>query len=332
MKKIILIIFLSGLLVFFNCCDPDGPDHHVKIIILDDFDPDYTNPPFDDRVSILDYTGTLISHIYFSDFNISATIGGQRGLSASRDGNYFAVGQYITNPGLSKYDMSGNLIFQVRGSVLACCFYQSRIYALTTDGTIFGDESFAVDGSGNIIASSSLSGFDLVVDDLHHWVWFVGVNVIRLDLDLNPLMTADPIIYLAISVDTDSLGNAWVCERNHPQIHESLNRVFKIAADGEILVTITDITAPSCVRVNKNTQYIWVAHGNGISSYDPDGNLYQTVPGVPSRMLEIDPNDQSVWVATYQDVRHYSRNGNLLDIFTTHFSPSSQKYVALAVQ
>jgi hypothetical protein len=332
MKKIILIIFLSGLSVLFNCCDPDAPDNHVKIIVLDDFDPDFTNPPFDDRVNILDYSGTLISQMTFSDFNIAGTYGGHRELSASRDGNYFAVGQYITNPGLTKYNMSGNLVFQVRGAVHASCFYQSRIYALTTSGIIFGDESFVVDGNGNIIARSSLSGFDVVVDDLHHWVWFVGENVIRLDLDLNPLMTVDPIIYLANSVDSDSYGNAWVCERDHPQIHESLNRVLKIAADGAILVTITDIAQPFCVRVDKSNQNIWVGHGNGISKFDPSGNLYLTVTGFTGWSLEIDPNDQSVWVGTYQDVRHYSSTGTLIDIFTTNFSPSDHKFVALAVQ
>jgi hypothetical protein len=332
MKRIIIIILISGVLAFLTGCDPDGPDNLIKIIVLDDFDPDFTNPPFDDRVSILDYPGTLISQMTFSDFNVAGALGGHREVSTSRDGNYYAVCQHITNQGLIKYDMSGTLIFQARGRVQACCFYQTHIYALTMNGLIWGDGSFVVDASGQVLRRSTLSGYDLAIDELHNWVWFVGENVIRLDLDLNPMMTVDPIIYLANSVDTDSEGNAWICERDHPQIHESLNRVLKIATDGAILVTITDIAQPFCVRVDKSNQNIWVAHGSGISNFSPIGTPIQTITGSTSWSLEIDPNDYSVWVGTDYDVRHYSRNGDLLDIFTNNFSPNSVKFVAVSEQ
>jgi hypothetical protein len=115
-NKIILAVILAGLSVLLNCCDPDSTEGHIKVIVLDNFDPDFTNPPFDDRVNILDYQGSLISQLTFPGFNIAGVLGGHREICTSKDGNYYAMGQYITNPGLSKYDMSGNLIQTIFGS------------------------------------------------------------------------------------------------------------------------------------------------------------------------------------------------------------------------
>jgi hypothetical protein len=331
MERKFFLLFLCVLLIGFAGCDTEeDPNEFTRIIVLDNLDPNWTNPPFDDRVSILDHSGTLLQSV--TNINIAETVGGQRKLAAPEGYSAFVVCEDILNdnynPSLTRYNIHGVVEFSVPGNFHAACFHQYNIYALTQAGTIYGDGSHVIDSNGNIILSSTLGGFDLVVDSQHQAVWFVGENIIKLDLNLNPIFTIDPITWVATSVDTDSNGNAWVCERSHSQIPGSVNRLLKISPSGVILTTINTGSGPVCVRVDRSTNHVWAIHGV-VYQYDQNGNFIQQIP-TGGWSLAVNPVDQGLWVAGTHGLSHYTSNGSLVNTFTSGFSTNSNKYVAVA--
>lgn len=328
-RKFLLVICIILSLIFISC-ETEDPNEFTRIIVLDNFDPDFTNPPFNDKASILDHSGYLLQSV--TNINIAETVGAQRKLAAPEGYSAFVVCQSspwsTAHQNLTKYNIHGIVEFSVPGRYHAACFYQYNVYALTTSGSIYGDASHVIDSNGNIIASSTLSGFDLIVDSQNQAVWFVGENIIKLDLNLNPIFTIDPIGWVATSVDTDTNGNAWVCERQHPDVAGSVRRILKISPSGNILLTISTTSSPVCVRVDKSTNNVWVIHGS-VYQYDQNGNLIQQLP-VGGWSLAINPIDQGIWIAGSNGLHHYASDGSLVNVYTSGFSTNSNKYVAVA--
>jgi hypothetical protein len=136
-------------------------DHKERVVIFDNFDPDFQNPPFGDKVTIMSSNGVVENTI--QGFNIGQTISGRRSLSVSSDGNYFVVCESVGDK-LSKFGISGNLIFSVNGSYAAAVISGNLIYALVSYGNINTGEIHIINSSGAVTNFKDLNGFDIVVD------------------------------------------------------------------------------------------------------------------------------------------------------------------------
>jgi len=219
------------------------------------------------------------------------------------------------------------------------------VYALTSTGTIYGDETVVINTNGEIKVRAKIGGFDLVLDEQRNVLWTVSSNIKKCDLDLNVLREVNIIGWCAVSVDLNSDGSIWVAERQHPNVKTSQDRLLKISPDGVLLKTVTLDFSPMCLRVNPADGSLWVTGaghrdsksgrmlnwiekrighlpiGKGARDFlmrshtlartdrrDHEGNLLQRFKE-SGHTIAIDPVDNSVWVAGYGHLRHYSNDG-----------------------
>src|SRR3989338_10766881 len=86
------------------------------------------------------------------------------------------------------------------------------------------------------LKQSEIMGFDMVLDSSHNSLWVVSNHIYRLDSrDLKTLVKVDlPIAWTTVSVDYAANGSAWVLERKHSDVKESLDRLINISLEGKV--------------------------------------------------------------------------------------------------
>ncbi len=280
------------------------------VYILEDNDPDIRNPPFEDRLTIINPADhTKVRTI--AKFGICESIGAAKRLVAKDGGLECLIVDMVSNR-LVKYDFTRDEVSVMMSRSMNSIYFSENgeIYGLT-DGTIFGNKVLKMDQSGNIIKETSYGGFDIAVDD-HDSIWIVGANITRLNRNFNKQFSIDPVAWTALSVDFTSDGSAWICEGKHPEVVGSKDRLLKISPNGDIVKTIDFTTRPLCVSVDRNDDSLWLAIGNGLYKYDREGNLVKRVETQARWTVKVNQTDGSVWVAGFGDVKHYTRDGALI--------------------
>lgn len=329
-----VVLLLTGCNLIDNSDDDDTTVQisPSKVIVLDNFDSDYSNPPYEDRVTIMSSEGQVETVI--SGFNICQTIGGIRRLAVSASGLYFLVCEDVIdkNDKLSKYDIQGNLLWTVDGNPRSACFYDDFIYVC---GVFldYGNGTRLVwkfDGSGNFMISGRTSSLDIVAHPASQTVWTVSGNlVLKRAPNLNILTEINVGEWSSTSVDVNSDGSAWVAVRALPD--KGINRILKISLDGDILQTVELESGPYCVRVNRSNGDIWVSGFFGIKKFNSLGQELLAINCGSAISLDIDPYDGSVWVGCLADVRHYSASGEEMGVYTQGFSTNDHKFIGIAV-
>jgi len=292
--------------------------------VLNNGDPDYSNPPFDDSLKVFNSAGEKI--LSRGGFNIAQTIGGHRAIAISDDGK---VGWIAENVGdrLTIININGDILAEIPRSVSSIDVVASGFsYALTSIGIISGDSILIIDPEGSIVNRAKYGGFDLVVDEEHSSVWIVGSDIKRLNLNLELEMSIDPIEWAAVSVDFDSKGYAWIAERQHSQIPDSKNRILKISPAGSVVDSVDLVNTPFCIRVDRESGDVWIVGFGFIYRYIPDLTELVLIESVGGFSLDIDYTEGLIWIGSYEDVRAYSRDGNLQTTLSD-FDGTDIKYV-----
>jgi hypothetical protein len=334
------------------------------VLVLEDCDTNYQTPPFHDAVTLFDPLGKPRRGV--SDINIAETIGGHRALSAAPDGRSFTVCEnvgdkltaYRANTGEPLWSLSLKDEFDA-----ATMSSNGRVYALTSAGTIAGKETMVIDQEGHIVKRASVGGFDLALDPDRNALWLAGKNIKKCDLELNVLLELDLVKWCAVSVDLDRDGSVWIAERQHPNVRQSTNRIFKISPSGQLLKSVGLTFSPNCLRVDRSDGSVWVT---GLASrlpvtkrlldalekrtghlptgqrlrdfltrprvefytlnYSQDGALQREI-GRGGFSLDLDQSDGSLWIAGMDKVFHYSRQGKALA--RSGAMSSCQKYIVV---
>lgn len=292
-----------------------------NVWFLNDCDPDYQNIPFNDSLKLFQSDGSEI--MSKSGFNICQQLSGTRLLAVTSNGDYCWLSENVGNK-LSKIDKNGNLIKQIDKSIGAIDICSNgNIFALGTNGTIMGDSIYIFDSIGNVLKSAPYGGIDLVVDEAHNAVWIVGSDIKKLDLSLSLDFVIDPIAWTAMSVDFSTDGSVWVGEGEYVP-GNGQDRILHISQTGIIIDSISLVSRPNCIRVNRKDGNIWIA---SISLYSLDHtNLTLNQIANGGFTLSID-NNENIWIAGYFNLRKYSKSGSLL-IAITNFGDYNQAYIA----
>ena len=317
-----ILLACSVFLLLVGICVAQ-PDEMVYI--FEDNDPDYSNPPFEDTLSIINASTHEITNT-ISGFNIGETIGGQRAIATYTDGTCI-VAENVADR-LSRWDAQGNCIFSIDMAIDAVdVSEEGYIYALTSSGTIYGKSTVILDGYGSIVKEAPFGGGDIVVDDKSNSVWIVGADIKRLNKDLTLQFSIDPIEWYAVSVDFDTNGDAWVAEREHLDESRSKNRLLKISPNGEIIQSIDLDSSPSCLSVDRKDDGIWVSTSEELYKFTSNGRKILEIDSGRGFSVKVDNSDRSAWLAGRGDVRHYTKDGTLISSISV-FS-ANQAYAAL---
>jgi DNA-binding beta-propeller fold protein YncE len=342
-RRFILIGTLLLAALFICKAEAESPvatTESPHILVLDNCDSDYKTPPFNDMVLSLDSKGKVINQII--GFNICQNVGANRAISVSRDGRFFVVCENVADK-ISAFDIStGSQLWSVQGKYTSAVVAKDIVYALTSDGTIYGNGIQAFDRRGGIIKQSTeINGYDIVVDPNGSFLWVVGDDIKKCDMNLKVVKTLKPIKWCAVSVDISANGSIWVAEREHPDVAGSPNRLINISPKCTIIQTIPlKDMSPLCVRVDRSDGNVWVTGvrfreyrklsfrrwppgwerdwkylGSRTCKYSSEGKLLlELKPG--GKSIDIDASDGSVWITDTDTPRlyHYSNEGKKLDI------------------
>jgi beta-lactamase regulating signal transducer with metallopeptidase domain len=302
-----------------------------RVLVLDNCDSDYKTPPFQDNIIMLNSKGGLIKKIV--GLNICQNIGGCRAISTSEDGRFFVVSENVAHRLTMFETASGKVLWSLSGRFSSAVIADGIVYAIASLGPNRDDAVFAIDSTGTIIKQASIiNGFDIVADPDHGCLWLVGADIKKCNLDLQVLLTIDPINWYAVSVDLNDDGSIWVAERTHSEVKESKNRLLKISQKGIIQKSIDLNWSPRCVRVDKSNGSVWITgkryrefsvmnHGlwhkvwAKTHKYDPQGKLLLKIDK-GGNSIDIDSSDNSVWIIGRQKkLWHYSENGKMLGTY-----------------
>ncbi|MHC4584915.1 MAG: NHL repeat-containing protein [Planctomycetota bacterium] len=337
-RIMLLLLFVSLVIHKAKAEPPVSTTESPHILVLDNYDSDYKVPPFTDSVLSLDSEGKVINEI--SGLNICQNIGGNRAISVSQDGQFFVVCENVAD-WISAYNIStGNLLWSLQGKYRAAVVSQGIVYALTSDDTIYGNGIQAIDRGGTIIKQSTeINGFDMVIDPNGSFLWVVGDDIKKCDMNLRVVKVIKPIKWSAVSVDISANGSIWVAEREHTDVTGSQNRLIKINQQGTIIrdIPLKDIS-PLCVRVDRSNGNAWVTGiryreykklsfrrwsprwerawkylGSRTRKYSPQGKLLLELKR-GGKSIDIDASDGSVWITDEDTPRlyHYSSKGKKL--------------------
>ena len=329
---------------------PDSVTQPPHILVLDNCDSGNV-PPFNDMVLLLNSKGEVINRI--GGLSICQSIGDNRSISVSEDGRFFVVCEHDVANKITAYDLpTGIEMWSLAGSFRSAAIAQGVTYALTSGATIYGKGITAIDSGGNIIKQSEeASGFDIVIDPNAKYLWLVGGDIKKCDMNLNVVKMIDPITWCAVSVDICTDGSIWVAEREHIEEAGSQNRLLNISSKGKILqnIPLNDLS-PMCVRVNKSNGSIWVTGilcpirrrltfrqwppwrrtygyiGPRTQKYSSEGKLLLEIKR-GGHSIDIDPSDGSVWIADRTQLLHYSPAGKKLE--TCDVVSDDNKWIAV---
>jgi len=328
--------------------------HPPRVLLLDNCDSDFRDPPFNDKVLFLDSKGEIIT--YITGLNVCQNIGGNRAITASEDGRFFVVCENVANK-ITAYDLStGDEMWSLPGKFRSADIAQNVTYVLSSseDDKMYRDEIITIDSEGNIIKhSKEIKGFDIVVDPNANCLWLVGSDIKKCNMDLQVVKTIDPIGWFVVSIDYGPDGSVWVVERKHPDVAGSQNRLLRISSEGNILqnIPLNDLS-PKCLRVNRSDGSVWITGNRGrfkkrlsfrrwppswgktyreigpeTHKYSSEGKLLLKIKR-GGHTIGIDSLDGSVWIADKTSLLHYSSEGKKLH--TCDNVSNDQKWITVA--
>ena len=306
--------------------------------VLDNVDPDFSNPPFEDVLSVFtDLDPALTPRLAGSiaNLNTSQTIGGQRTIAVLPDGQSALVADW-TGDTLARYRLDqGNIVVDWSvpvPEIISVALSRNGDAYVLSGTTIFGDQVLRIDvADGQVLDSGSFGGFEIAVDDANDAVWVVGATIRRLDRELNQVNEIDPVEFSAVSVAPDTDGTAWVAERLNSSIPGSLDRLLRISSDGStVLQTISLPGTPFSVAVDPNDNSVWVGLLNSsVQKYDASGTQLLDLPN-DAYTIQLDPGDGSVWVGRRDgDLVRYASDGTQIDFITRGLGAADTR-IALA--
>ena len=336
------------------------------VLLLDDCDSDFKNPPFEDAVKTFGPQSKLVKAV--GDLNIAQTVGGCRALAVSPDGSFYLVCENVADKLTAFETKTGKKLWSLAGQFRSAVISkQGMAYVSMSDGTIYGKGVVIIDRAGEIVKQKGdVSGFEVALDNDSETLWLAGADIKRCNLELEVLMTCDPIGWCAVSLDVDGDGSIWAAERSHPNVSGSKDRLLRISPKGEILKSIDLDWSPLCVRVDRTEGSVWATGVRGrpnrlsnlparldsihlgwiagswlrnllqrgradevTQKYNRHGKrLLQIEHGGNS--IELDPADRSVWIAGLKKLWHYTASGGKLAGYGG--VSDSQKWVAVATR
>lgn len=246
-----------------------------------------------------------------TNLNIGEGASSRRYLQVAEDGSYAWL---VSAPedSITKIDPQGNRIKSI--GIKAGAFYlmEESLYMLGNNGTFLGDSIFILNNEGQITDKAEYSGYDLAIDKKNHAVWIVGMDIKRLDINLNLTFVKDPVPWAALSVDIGENGGIWVALGKHPGIPESKDCVYEVSSSGDTLQRVDLPGRPNCVRYDTLNKQVWIATTTGTFLYSPFFSNKVRIDDESSFSMDINFNDNAVWVVGSQSIRKYSLNGNQL--------------------
>ena len=254
--------------------------------------------------------------------NLDLSVGGNRVLSASRDGQFaVAVNAYDAVDKLVRYDVRGSSPWSIKvGSYAAATVAASGYtYAIKRGRDRTRDVIQKIDSqTGKVEREKEIpqSAFDIVADASGENVWVAGKAITLLDLDLNERWTKLPSDFFYVSIDVAPDGSVLALERKYDQ-NRGQDRLLRVGINGDVLNSFPLDFMPARVVANRGFWDVWVV-GTQVLRFSKESFGRNSSGGNPQR-YDIGPatfadvaRDGSAWIGARSGLVHLARDGRVL--------------------
>ena len=302
-----------------------------KVAVLDNSDPAYNGRArYHDRVVVYDTSGK--QQWEFDNLNTCETVGASHAIAWNVTDSSLWVTELVDDR-LLKFDRGGAVVFvqeDVGAGALAIDPKSGNLWALTSEGTIYGKSLVVYRSDGELLDEWNIPGFDLAYSDFDDCFWVVGKKVSKVDRNGEIVHESEtPFSWVAVSVDVqDSDGSAWVVERQHSQVNGSSARLHVFESTGEVRRKIDlQNSHPTCVAIDSRRRVAWVASGTGLLKLSFEGEILADVP-VRSFSVCIEPDTGYVWVVGREN-KIYRLDHQGRPVWSGKTVGESQKWLAI---
>jgi protocatechuate 3,4-dioxygenase beta subunit/DNA-binding beta-propeller fold protein YncE len=291
-----------------------APQSRARVVVIDDADPATEGKPaYDDTIALLDSEGNSLWQ--------------QKGLGVAWgrpaiawDPNDRAVYVYnYLDRRIAKFGADGQrLPWQAeplpKGQSIASLAVDAEngdLWALTTAGQIYGHNLIVFDRQGKRLREHNVAGNTIVYSPHDKCFWVTGKRLMKVGRDGKVIL--EPSVSFAwvsrqLAVNADD-GSVWVSDESHPEVHDSHNRLFVIAADGQVRTQV-DLgqRRPGQMAVDPAHRATWVMfYPAGLTRLSLDGKVLAESPVIGDFTIEADTG--CPWVSDKENLYRLASDG-----------------------
>lgn len=302
---------------------PAVPGHPgaASIFVLDDSDGTYQGKDrYEDNLTFFNASGATRFRV--SGLNGCQAVGSHHLIAADAQRQCVWVSEIVVGC-IKRFDLNGKetLTIPLKGAgAIALHPETGNLWALVSDGTIYGTKTVVLDEEGQeIITHAEVTGSDIVYDRTENAFWTVGKNVTK-------VFATDGLVdfshrvaeWCAVSVDMDpQSGAAWIGVRRHPQVPGSKNQLVKFSRHGKLLATVElGEKGPFSVSVDPHNGDVWMANfKKSVERFSADGKHLGSHPIQALAVLARGAGKEAegvVWAVTGTELMKVDAQGKVL--------------------
>lgn len=298
------------------------------VVVLDDSDPVFTGDRHTDALRLLSADGRTLKIL--REFNTCQTVGGIHAVAVDPQRGRFFISELV-GKSVHCFDRHGRRLWQVHriaADALAVDPLTGHVWCSSGSSLNHG-ATVVLDERGREVAAFPLRAVDLQFDPHSDGFWMVGNRTLKVNRGGAVLFEKPVEGWCCPSLAVHPVsGSVWFIERDHPDVANSHDRLWKLNADGSVAVMRDlDKQNPFAVECDPESGAVWVAtRAGGLLKFHADGTpagkadiqaanlawgrgalwafteaavLKLDAAGVPELTAPIDPPSQQGWLAVF---------------------------------
>ena len=291
-----------------------APAAATAAVVLDDCDADFgESRPHHDGLRFLGASGQELRTL--KEFNTCQTVGGSHRVAVDAVRGRVYLCEAVTNR-VTALDLSGRKLWQVNKIPADALAVDPRTGNLwcSGGGDLVNGETVVLDPEGKEVESFPVRGIDLAYDPKTDGFWLVGYGITKLSRAGEVLFHKPRDGWACVSVAANpGDGSVWICERDHPDVARSVNRVWHLDAEGGVIGSESlGKKHPFAVACDPRTGTAYVVNlRSEVLRFTHDGRELPAFP-IAGAAIAVGPTSGQVWVTTKSDVLRLDESGAVL--------------------
>jgi beta-lactamase regulating signal transducer with metallopeptidase domain/thiol-disulfide isomerase/thioredoxin len=284
----------------------EKPGETPLVVVLDDCDEDFNEiRPHHDALRILSKTDSGVRASLLREFNTCQTVGAVHGVAVDAARGRIYLCEQVSHR-VTAVDFRGRKLWQVgqiRADALAVDSRTGNLWCCVGQDLAHG-ETVVLDTTGREVASFPFRGIDIAYDSQTDGFWLVGYGITKLSREGNVIFQKPHEGWACVSVAVNpGDGSAWIVERGHPDVAQSVNRLWHLGANGTT-IKMWELGEKRVfgVACEPKTGTAWVVSlGSEVLRFTADGRELPPL-SVKARAISISPTTGRVWATTEIEV------------------------------
>jgi beta-lactamase regulating signal transducer with metallopeptidase domain/thiol-disulfide isomerase/thioredoxin len=242
------------------------------VVVVDDSDPVFKGDRHTDALRLLSDDGRELK--IAREFNNCQTVGGMHAVAVDQQRGRFFCSESVGKR-VHCFDRHGRRLWQVEridADALAVDPVTGNVWC--SGGRLDEGATVVLDERGREVAAFPLRAVDLQFDPHSDCFWMVGYRILKVNREGNVLFEKPVEGWCSPSLAVHPAnGSVWFIERDHPDVSNSRDRLWKLNSDGtEAVMRDLDKQNPFAVECDPESGVVWVATWTGgLQKFQADG-------------------------------------------------------------